>query len=297
MNELTIFQCFPAYQPAATTRIINSIPESQAKILIDLEDSISDFENPGLSVQMKEKARVDLKLILSGISRQKVSLRINSVNSDDYLKDKVLLHTFADRFEYVFVPKTTGAADILKLYNEFGNLFRICPIVESKSGMENLPSLIELKTWIEIEFIFFGNYDYHLDQDKYPITEQCDPGYWELILPMIRMLESAGINFGNSPYANIGDLETIKHIYHQLKHICSRRFACVTLHRTQTEQLNNLLSGKSNSTFRENLSNQQVSVTEMFKAGKLKGRSFAFNRNMQIITPQEYILSGKHAHK
>lgn len=87
MTGITLFQCVPCYKPAATARLIKPLLDMDCKILLDIEDSIQDVQNPNLTSKLKHNARRDCEEILNYFPNQKFSLRINSAGSDEFQHD------------------------------------------------------------------------------------------------------------------------------------------------------------------------------------------------------------------
>jgi hypothetical protein len=144
--------------------------------------------------------------------------------------------------------------------------------------------------------VFFGNYDYHLDTDFYPIREQNSWAYWALVQPLIRTIEELGMNFGNSPYAHICDTEGLRSIVHWLSSTCNKRFAVMSLQFNQTRTFYCLreenLSANINSL--QDMDSDPGKILMEFEENRLKGRSFSLAGNTRrIITPQEYLLARK----
>ena len=237
MKKFTIYQCIPSYKPAATARIIQSILPFDCKILLDIEDSIQDIQFPAFTSQLKARAREYLIEIIQAIPGQKFCVRINSLSGSEYGFDKELIHTISNRIESVFLPKIETVSELDRFYNDFGDRFKLNLIIETQRGISNLDQILQSTHKSRIEHIFFGNYDFHLDTKTYPIKEQRSPQYWDVVRPIIAKAEANGINFGNSPYVNIEDSYSLAFSLEQLMQLCSRPFAVMSLHKTQTQLL------------------------------------------------------------
>ena len=290
MPSITLYQCVPSYLPRATVRLIKSLANTECKILLDIEDSIQDIENPHLTPQLKIKAREDLLQIARSLSPQKFSIRINSLSGKELEKDKKLLYSIRTNIESVFIPKVESKDELIAFYDEFKNDFKINLIIETQKGIDNIEGIINTAFADKIEFIFFGNYDFHLDTNTYPIIEQNNSRYWEIVLPIISKAEKNNICFGNSPYTNIADLNCLNFSLAKLLELCKKDFGLMSLHKTQTIHYRMLISklagGKPYSEEQHLFSH----TIDEFKKNRLKGRSFAFASNKKIITPQEYLL-------
>ncbi len=288
MKNISIYQCIPAYKPMATTRIIKSII-SNCRILLDLEDGIQDVQNPALSRNLKYIARNDFEIIVKNLKNHKVSLRINPVKSNEYKYDKSLLHKYSDNIESVFLPKIEDADDLRIFENEFGAKFRLNLIIESQKGIDNLDKILYPEIIGSIDYVFFGNYDYHLDRKIFPIREQNSEAYWEIVSQISSIVEKYNLGFGNSPYTNIADKKTLELSIKRLAKVCKQEFAVMSLHKAQTQYYVDLLSDLNcDKQIFYNGNLESVTVQD-FISNRQKNRSFAF-LNKRIITPQEYLL-------
>jgi len=283
----TIFQSYATYKPNVLVRLFK---ENNNCILCDLEDSIQDPDFPENNFSLKERARKDLSFILKK-TKKKINIRINSIHSPFFIEDLHLLEKFDKKISSIFIPKIESSDDINIFYQKYGRRCKINPIIETKIGVENIENILSSKYKSEFQFVFFGNYDFHLDKKIFPINEQYSRKYWDTVLPLIIKIEEQGLKFGNSAYANINDENTNRFIVRQLKKKCKNKFALISLHNKQSEIINNELSdickNISNHYIYENNSSQ--SSLEDYSNTKQKGRSFAFY-NGSIITPQEYLL-------
>lgn len=289
MTGITLYQCIPSYKPLPTVRLIKSLVDSNCKILLDIEDSIQDVQKPNLTSDLKANARRDFTDIFQNLPDHKYSLRINSIRSNEFLHDKELIHKFADNIESVFIPKVESSNDLTIFCNEFGEKHKLNLIVETQRGLDNIDEILSSKFNSNIEFVFFGNYDFHLDKNIYPITEQHTLGYWKIVEPIISKVESHKINFGNSPYVNIANTDCLDFSVMQLTKLCKKSFALMSLHKTQTTYFQKLIAEWSLNKLSSKKINHNGFTLDTFTSNKQKGRSFALDNN-RIITPQEYLL-------
>ena len=273
-----------------TVRLINALAESSCKIHLDLEDSIQDVQNPELTPGLKAKARQDFADIVRNLPNRKINVRVNSVRNIEFQKDKELLWQFRDKIESVFIPKVESRSDLEIFYNEFPPGFKVNLIIETRRGVDNIDEILSSNLNDNIGYVFFGNYDYHLDTNIFPITEQNTPDYWKIVEPIITKVEFHKMNFGNSPYANIPDTNCLDFALIQLTKLCKRNFALMSLHKIQTNHFQNLINEWNLNHSISETNNLHDFTLESFTNNKLKGRSFAVDSKKRIITPQEYLL-------
>jgi hypothetical protein len=290
MQSVTLFQCIPSYKPLPTVRLIKSLAAGNCKILLDLEDSIQDVQNPELTPRLKVNARQDFAGIVRNLPDLKISVRINSVRSTEFEKDKEILRQFDNNIESVFIPKVENRSDLEIVSNEFPSGYKMNLIIETQRGIDNMDEILSSDLKENIDYVFFGNYDYHLDTNTFPVTEQYNPDYWKIVEPVISGVERHKMNFGNSPYANVADTNCLDHILMQLTQLCKRNFALMSLHKIQTSHFQNLIKEWNLDQSISERNNKDDFSLDTFTINKQKGRSFAFDSKKRIITPQEYLL-------
>jgi citrate lyase beta subunit len=290
MTGIELFQCIPAYKPSATARLIKSLFDFDCKILLDIEDSIQDVQNPDQTSILKQTARNDFEEIINLLPDKKFSLRINPIRGSEFQHDIYWLDKFSDKIETVFIPKVESSNDISAFYAVIPHGYKLNLIVETQKGIENLEEILSSPFKENIDYVFFGNYDYHLDNNIYPIIEQHSLRYWKIVEPLISKVESHQIKFGNSPYANIADKPTLDFSLLQLTKLCKANFALVSLHKEQTRHFKKLIYDWQISLAKANAFQKNGFTLSSFTQHRQKGRSFSFADN-RIITPQEYLLA------
>jgi len=235
---------------------------------------------------MKKQARKDLVAICRALPNLKFDVRINAVNSKEYKNDAQILKEISKQVSSVFIPKVETAAQLERFSENFPATL-INPIFETVAGINNIAEILTSPVRNKIDYAFFGNYDFHLDAQIFPVQEQNTAHYWQIVQPMIAAVEKHGLRFGNSPYAHLDDMATLSHIHHQLNLFCKRSYAVMCLHRSQTS-----FFVQPGAEFPQDLvSTPSSGFVAAFIKNKLKGRSFALLPQNKIITPHEYLLS------
>ena len=291
VNDITLFQCIPAFRPLPLTRLIRSL---SCEILLDLEDSIQEVNDPAGTQKMKAAARQDCITIFKAFPERKFYLRIN--NNDNELKhDMQLVRNHAASIKGLFIPKTETPADIIKVIEKCDTILSLCIILETLAGIKNAVEILSEKYTAPIPFVFYGNYDFHLNAGIYPVEEQSSSAYWKRVTPLIKLVEHAEISFGNSPYAHIGDTESLRAAHKKLMNKCRLPFAMVSLHIDQTRFLEDLINGSSVAVPNKSISSSTELTSELFLRHKQRGRSFAFDHFRRLITPHEYQLMLKNS--
>lgn len=290
MADVTIFQCLPAYRALPTSRIIAGIPKPGCRILLDLEDSIRDVITPSKSALLKQQARIELANIFSLNPALRFDVRVNAPGSGEYEKDIALINSFIHRIRSLFIPKVENADAIVEVLDDTGHKVPVNPIIETLNGFKNRESICISAIRNQVEFFFFGNYDFHLDANIFPICEQGSGAYWKVAAPLIKTVER-DFHFGNSPYSDIDDLATLQYSLSRLQALCTKPFAVMSLHKKQTLEYRRLQTGHTEY-IAPQAANTYLHARDTYISGKLKGRSFAIDKHSRrIITPQEYLLA------
>src|ERR1700744_5306621 len=105
--QCTVFQCIPAYKPLPALRIIRSVLKYRCRVLIDLEDSIQDVINAAATPLLKQQARADLLKICSSMPGTGFDVRVNALNTHEYICDRALLKMIGN-ISSVFIPKAAS---------------------------------------------------------------------------------------------------------------------------------------------------------------------------------------------
>lgn len=289
MKNCTLFQCIPAYKPSPTVRLIQRLTNFNCNILLDLEDSIQDLIDAKNTRDLKANARKSVLAIAAQLPETSFYIRINKPGTEESYRDYELLNQIENQVHGVFIPKVEDYNSIAQFLKYCSSNFKICIIIESPTGLNNLDSILNQLPKGILEYVFFGNYDYHLSSGVYPIPEQSSNTYWEIAKKIISISEKHKYAFGNSPYTALNDEATLNFLYNQLMQNCSLPFALMSLHFSQTKYFFNL-SDKQHSHELPFLGcAEEPLTTNLYLNNLQKGRSFAFFAN-RIITPQEYLL-------
>ena len=289
MKNCSIFQCIPAYKPVPTVRLIKRLSRFNCNILLDLEDSIQDLVDRNNTTYLKENARKAVLAIATQLPETSFYIRINKPGTEESYRDYALLNQIKNQVKGVFIPKVEDYNSIAHFLNNCNANIKICIIIESPAGLKNLTSILKQFPERLLEFVFFGNYDYHLSSCIYPIPEQSSNTYWEIAKQIISISEKHHFSFGNSPYTTLNDEATLNLIFAQLTNNCHLPFALMSLHISQTKYFYYLSHTQNNSKLPNANFNEAPITTNVYLNNLQKGRSFALFAN-RIITPQEYLL-------
>jgi len=279
----------PAFRPVPAIRMIRSLARYDCRILLDLEDGIKDPENVAETKRRKQQARKDLTAICAALPRLKFAVRVNALDTTEFEPDEHLLRRVPN-ITSVFIPKAEDA-DAIAAFARRHPKHKLHLIAETRKGVANLNALLDTAAKQQIEYVFFGNYDYHLDTDIYPVREQYTKAYWDIASPLIATVERHGLRFGNSPYAQLDDVGTLQFIYSQLTEKCSKPFAMMSLQRWQTAQYCAIANGNCAPVKKKCRTADSRELDIQYRNSIVNGLSFALNNiTRRIITPHEYLL-------
>lgn len=296
---------FIKYDQNTTLEHITGSLKSDAVICFDFEDGIFDPLHPEMSVLLKEDARRHFnglyKLLLSMQSNCKIGIRLNESRTDDFEKDLMVIEKKS--FDSIFIPKTEHPRDleivIRKLQLHRVEYEKLIPVIETKSGLDQLENLVTSK--IPVKLIAFGHSDYNLDIDSYPFFHQDSWQYWKWIFFIQSKIRKSGIKLINSPYLDVKndhffcsmmDFMAIEEgLFHgqitlstRQSQLCRRRTISKTNFRTLLENKNLIAVNKQ---YAHKL------ISEFESNNKQKGLS---RTNGKIISLHEYLASQKMFH-
>jgi citrate lyase beta subunit len=245
-----IHQPFPiqftaVFPPPLLARLLRRAPLEKTIIVFDLEDGVADPIDPAGTQALKAEARQRLIEFVSGgrlAESTRFGVRINNIRDDEYEKDIVCLGALSRfrKLNTVILPKTQNAEDLRRCKNDLARdrarWDHLVPIVETKTGLENLDSTLDFLQKSGSPHAVYGHYDYSLDAGAWPFVEGDSLEYWEWIAPIIRRIESYGVSHIHPPYMQIGNRDGFNDLMRRTALICSRPFGIVTVTADQSNQ-------------------------------------------------------------
>jgi citrate lyase beta subunit len=177
-------------------------------LCFDLEDSIQDILHPANTSSRKHKSRVSLNyLFRSNIDKMKdlnIAIRLNPLYSVEFQKDMAAIAKLDMNPNNLtlLLPKTESSNDISFLLEVLNNKHisfnEIIAIIENKKGMDNLPSILKLRS-DKFNKIAYGHCDYNYSLGNFPFDHHDSGTYWNVVESMMISAESMGFAFINSP--------------------------------------------------------------------------------------------------
>ena len=165
---------------------------------------------------------------------------LNPVDTNELLLDIETISKISTKIKIksLLLPKTEVADDLVELsgllYASKIMYREIIPIIETKKGMENLPSIIDFPAGT-LKKIAFGHCDFNLDNDHFPFYHQDSDKYWSWIEQIMSAIKTRGLLFLNSPYQKLNDDKGFLRMLYKLDSVCKSRYGQFTLTYRQSE--------------------------------------------------------------
>lgn len=269
-------------------------------ICFDFEDGIQNIQDRSKTSKLKEHHRKYFTLLAQKLKTKNINigLRLNPQGTSEFEKD-ILAIKGMDIYS-IIIPKAGNhkslAASIAALIKNNIQYHEIIPVIESKSGLDNLEQII---THNRIKHIIFGHCDYNLDLNIFPFFHNDSYEYWKWIHAIITITNKYSICFINSTSLSLDNAAFFSAMIDYLNEITNDNFGQVTLNDMHTHLC---LNQSTNSTisFNKLLKNRlQLYPSKRF-ANKLindfekgnTGKGLTKTKH-RIISYQEYISAKK----
>ena len=289
-----------------STSLDNLITQTDSKttLCFDFEDSIQDCLNPINTPTLKTNYRNYLQTIIDkckiDISEVNVGIRINAIDSPEYILDLVALAKIKN-VSTIFIPKVSNSKQILNLQNDLQrngvSYNEIIPVVETKNGLNNLEEIFQTNL-NKIRGIAFGHCDYNFDNHNYPFFYQDSREYWTWITKISEFTKSNNLRIVNSPFLQLDNNEFFKNVLNMLYSIGGNNVAQITLTQKQTSICNSFPDNKKNIVLPKILNRLDLRVPTFYAENFIESfekntnnKGFAISNNRTILSPQEYISS------
>ncbi|HZV69439.1 MAG TPA: aldolase/citrate lyase family protein [Saprospiraceae bacterium] len=263
----------------------------------DLEDSIQDSIQPANTPFLKSSHRNILKSILEKIRIHsvpvKIGVRINGVDTTEYLQDIEALSE-SGHISTIFLPKANNADQVLDLQNRLQlsevNYTEIIPVIETKSGLLNLESILKIKS-NKITAIAFGHCDYNFDNGIYPFIHQDEREYWNWVIKMYKIIRHYQVTFVNSPFLKLRDDLSFRDMLSLLYSICGDHFGQITLTGRQSKLCSSFIPDKTKTITEKTDNPLDLKVPESYATDFIEAFGKSERKNGFAITPDRMILS------
>lgn len=306
-KPIKYYQLFPLVHPDIVLRQIAKSHAFGACILFDLEDSVMDPVDPETTRELKSNARKNLielgKMVnAGGLSPAAFHIRVNPLHSPELQLDLAALRAANIPWTGIFVPQVEQPEHIelysTKLETSGIQFKELIPILETRAGLANTEAIFENRP-TTVKAAFFGNYDYHLEMNQFPVADQSEPAYWEIVEPLIANLERLGVQFGNSPYTHLKDDPAFLQILERLSWVCKLPLRQVTLRLQQTKLCHSFGKSVENMMALQLLNaapevmplDEAKTIVLSFERQRSRQRTTQTSQAKRFITPQEYLLA------
>jgi citrate lyase beta subunit len=294
---MQVFQFISIHKAALLKRLLKKTLNQDNIIILDLEDSLSDFDEKK-SISLKEWGRSELfKLVNSNptfFKNKKVGIRINELKSREFEKDIKLLHKISKIINLfcIVLPKIGSKKDVSEITHNLQNnkisYETLIPIIETKKGMKNISSIIEHPN---ISYVMYGHNDYSLDLKYWPFLEHDEFEFWEIVTFLIKKIESKNIQYIHTPIFNFLNESLLNLVFHQLQNICSNTFNFISINNEHTALINHF-KNNTNKTLPTKLKSKTYSLNEKInKALYIKNLFLNKKRNFVIDTKTKKFIS------
>lgn len=299
---MEIFQFMAIQKEKLFNRLLKKALSHESIIVLDLEDTLSDFDVER-SKHLKKWGRIELKKIFQNnqffFKNKKIGIRVNNHKSDEYENDLEVISEIlkiCDLF-CIVAPKIESQIDIdenlnfLKKYQI--NFKSFIPIVETIKGFNNLDNISKHKC---ISYIIYGHNDYSLETQSWPFLEHDEIEFWKIVTPFIKIIESNKIKYIHPPIPYFSDLNLAFFVIDYLKTICSLPFGIMTINTVQTRLFNTIKNcpRKFNEfKFKEFSFSLEEKIEKAFYLKEFfskKSRNFGLDiKKRKFISPHEYL--------
>jgi citrate lyase subunit beta/citryl-CoA lyase len=240
------FNCYH-FIPANRTGFLDKIRDfskyNNFKIIIDLEDSITDVFDEGNAIKIKTEARENLIKNIDQLKGFEYFIRINNPNSIHYEEDKKVINfLFSSEYkpEGIVIPKTNSFEDI-KIVSDYikQENHKIIPLIETKKGIANLEEILEHKN---ISSIIFGHHDYFYDLQVFPIPNSIIDSklYRKVVNEISQKLNGKDIEFIDGIHPLLDDAKGLKDSLQYLFNLeKTRALGKLSIHPKQIETILN----------------------------------------------------------
>lgn len=204
----------PLSRPKACIYYGNKALARGHRLILDLEDSVQDIDDPLLTKTLKDTARASVEKVLNGIKKEhlpNVCIRINAASTPFYRQDIDLTRDIAKSFYselrplIIFAPKMSASSyEIMaKDVRAYPNIALIA-MIESDEGIDflnNFPEDIASGPKNIIRGVHYGHFDYCLSKRIFPFTDYGSPHFWIMTGRLLALTRASGIKeFIQTPY-------------------------------------------------------------------------------------------------
>jgi citrate lyase beta subunit len=307
-QKFTIIQYLPLTRSRATRRFLNKLDLRNVHAILDLEDSAQDPFDLEKTRELKKEARLGLLKISESFDenyRSKIYIRINSANSEYFNEDLAAVISSKRNgmpIDGIFLPKTEEYSSIENIYHHFDDHLvdiDIVPMIETQLGYENLEKiLIADNSKNLISKVHYGHFDYSLDAKLWPFPDPNHYQYWEIIKPMIVLLQKYKRTYIHTPFPFPNDTSLFWSSQNNINSILPNLdfWSCtlnLELSLSDCPDDITLLECEDIDTNEEILVKKAKQIIEEYYQGRVNKRSFSMS-SKRFIPPHQAIAAQKY---
>lgn len=213
MKTNHIIQYLPLTHPKATLRFMKRLNSAGVMCILDLEDSAQDPFNVEVTKNLKNDARSNF-LHLAKNSNQDTHrsslptfVRVNDMKTSFFKDDMSAIIDIVNAgfpVDGIFLPKVNNYDEVIfasELLVPAKHAIEIVPMIETKEGMNNLEDILVADLdHCRFTKIHYGHFDYCLDANLWPFPDPNHKDFWDLITPMIELINSYKKIYIHTPF-------------------------------------------------------------------------------------------------
>jgi hypothetical protein len=213
MKKYNIIQYLPLTHPKATFRFMRRLNSSGVMCILDLEDSAQDPFDKTITANLKNNARSNFLNLASNSDASAYQssiptfVRVNDMKTTFFEDDMNAIVDIVNTgfpIDGIFIPKVNNYDEIIcadEILAKTKNDVEIVPMIETKEGMQNLENILAADADNDrFSKIHYGHFDYCLDSNLWPFPDPNHLDFWNLILPMAKLIHSFKKTYIHTPF-------------------------------------------------------------------------------------------------
>ncbi len=282
------------------------------QVVYDLEDTHWIPTDATLTTELKRRARLDLARLLDSpfAAGSSFGVKVGAFGTEDGDRDVAMLASLAPRHRphAIVLPKVESAATVaafLRACESKGiSCDEVVPLVETTRGVDTVVDLLQglsaANLGSSVRRLMYGANDHCLDSGRWPFWSQDEPGFWETVQGLVRMIEAHGFGYVHTPFAGLRAPTEFAMVIERLRSICRDRFTVSTLDEAQATAalgIRNKSPSTPDAAQGETLSDAEAlalanRVVELFDARRRRDHGFVVDgHDGRFIPPHEYVAA------
>lgn len=171
-ERINCYHFIPGNKIELIEKVKKYFNNNQFKIILDLEDAVTDIFDSDKANKIKINARTKISKYFQTKNEGEYYIRLNNPRSKYWQEDINFLKRLEniDAIKGFIIPKTETVEDIDTINEHVKSIYSkelsIIPLIESKAGLKNLKRIVRERN---VSKLIFGHHDYFYDVDIFPI--------------------------------------------------------------------------------------------------------------------------------